>query len=688
MATEVINTRYEILESAPEASSPFVVSKARDREQDRVVTLQTLPRPEASIAQAVQAAATEAMRLEHPHIARVYDQGRIGDTGDLYVASDFAPGITLQERIRRIAPFALTVAADLSVAIAEALEFAHRAGVVHGDLRPADVVLSPEGQVTVTNFAYVRAAQARGGAAAVADDIQALGALLYEMLTGVAPPLLEVAAPAPRAVNPGVPPALDGIVQKALYPDPVVRYRAMGTLLLDLQAARDALRSGRSLAWSPLAERRTPRPLAAETAAASPASAQVGGLVSVEEAPTIPAPRRRRERHETTGEGPVIDEDEGRGARREPASLLSKVLGFVFALAVLGVIAVSWYFSRYIAIPNDVLVPNLVGKTYDDAKALARQQHFTLVVGGEDYSVKWPENQIYQQDPLPGRTIKADKEVSVFRSLGPRLLQVPDLVGMTKDRAVRALQDAGLPEGPVTEDYSDTVQSGVVLSQSLDKGSMVARDSTVGFVVSKGPQPPEPPTDVEADASAPDTVTVHWTQAPRALSYTVYRILDGNSTPVAKALADTQFTDKGLKADTTYSYTVDAVNAAGESGPSDPSLVTTPATAGAAPVLPSDTQVTPGGDASSPDTGDTSPVPPKAPGTARMRQFTLSFRVPRHPRHPRHVQFEVQDVTGTNLVYDETHAAGDEVDAPIQAFGNKVTLRVFLDGKLIKQQTL
>lgn len=163
MSTQVINTRYEIFETTPlSETSPFVLSKARDLEEGRVVTLQVLPsealgtNPEArqELAQDFQSAVREAQRLDNPGILRVYDQGVAENGEDLYVVREYVRGITLQERIRRIAPFTLAVAVDIAVAVTEALDAAHRAGVAHGDLRPAKVLLSPEGQIKAADFAY------------------------------------------------------------------------------------------------------------------------------------------------------------------------------------------------------------------------------------------------------------------------------------------------------------------------------------------------------------------------------------------------------------------------------------------------------------------------------------------------------------------------------------------------------
>lgn len=705
MPTEVINTRYEIIEAEPRAqSSPFVVSKARDAVEGRVVSLQVLPADrlagDRSRRDALRGAVSEAMRLDHPNITRVYDQGESQGTGDYYIAAEYMRGITLQERIRRVAPFSLTVAVDIAIAVAEALDSAHRAGVVHGALTPDHVLLSPEGQIKVSDFVYGRVASGLTAATSVQEDIEALGTLLFEMLTGSAPTRgTGDAPPSPRTLNEGVPIALEGVVQKALHPDLAVRYRTAATLLLDLQAVRDALRTGRSLAWSPLSDRRAPRPSAAE---ATVIAARPTDLDATDGEPTRPARRGRGAAAMAVAADEL--EDERRAPVRERGrNPLGPILGIVFFLLVVGAVAFSYYLSRFLTIPNDIQVPNLVGKTFDESKRLAAQQHFRLVEGGSDYSTKWPEDQIYQQDPLPGRTIKAERDVTVWRSLGPRLLRVPRLVGEAKDRALKDLQEAGLPEGTVTDEYSETIPRGVVIEQrpasETDTGGpvMVDRKMAVNLKISKGKQPPDPPDNVEAEATAYDTVALHWDRTGRADSYTVYRLLDGNSTAIAKGLPDTHLIDKGLKPDTSYSYTVTAVNVTGTSGPSAPALVTTPAKPVPPPVLPPETRL------KTPDTptppaptlGDatvTTPPPGTAPATpsgpAKMRQFTIKFPVPRHPRRQRRVQIEVQDVTGTNLVYDESHPSGDLVSAPIQAFGNKITFRIFLDGNLIKQQTL
>ena len=703
MSALAINPRYELLEEAsgPE-TPPYRFSKARDREEGRVVSVQIVPAGllDADAQAEFGAAVREAQTLDHPGILRVFEQGLTEDTGELYVVREQLRGITLAERIRRIAPFNLTVATDFALAVAEALASAHRDGVAHGDLRATHVLFSPEGQIKVADFSYGAIVAARmddpsraaflppeagpNPAPSYSGDLYALGALLYEMLTGVPPLAGGSRVTSPRDVNPSIPPALDGLTQKAMHADPARRYRSASVLVSDLQAVRDALRSGKSLDWSPLtdraapAEKRAPRPAPprpTETTQVSPAvtGALASGAQELDD--------------ERTGNWDYPEEDTKRKRmrQRKPASPLGVLLGVLIVLTMLGVIGLSWYAVRMFAeVPSDIQVPNLIGKTFDDAKRIAAQQHFTLVESQDsDYSDSMPENQIYAQNPLPGRTIKAGKEVTVHRSLGPRLLVVPSLVGTTQDYAANALATASLPIGAVTQEYSDTIPSGIVLRQSPDQKSKVARNTAINFAVSKGRQPPGVPTSLLGSADGPDKISLTWDAPPRAESYKVLRSLDGDTTTVAQGLASTRFSDSGLKPDSTYTYTVSAVNSAGESDASDPVQIATPSVPVAAPTLPPDTVVTPPDSSTPADSGASSD--PSA--SSRLRQFTIDFRVPRRPRRTRHVQIEIQDVTGTNLVYEEDQPSGEQISAPVQGIGNKITFRIFLDNKLVRQQT-
>jgi len=294
---QLIQQRYEILEKAGEGPI-FTVYKARDKAQNRMVALKTVVAPFASDAEFVSGLKTSLQAttvLNHPNITHFHEFGQEGDTP--YGIVEFVRGINLKERIRRIAPFTLSVTVDFACAIGEALHYTHSVGQVHGDLRPENIIVSPEGAVKVTNIgvqkAIMKSAQAQREVlrlaapyhapelstthpGTVAGDIYAMGALFYEMLTGtpvytassldvLADQHAFAAIPSPRALNPGVPRSVEGIILKCLQKKPEDRYQTVAELLTDLKSVRDALRFGKSLSWSPIdIEKATQAPKPAE----------------------------------------------------------------------------------------------------------------------------------------------------------------------------------------------------------------------------------------------------------------------------------------------------------------------------------------------------------------------------------------------------------------------------------------
>jgi len=719
LAGEVINARYEVIEPIPTPDNePLHEAKVRDMVEGRVVTLsvlslENLQNPINDRA-AFFAGAEQAAQILDPNLIRIYDRGEVLDSGDPFVVCEYLRGITLSERIRRIAPFSLSVAVDIAVGYVGGLNALHGAGLIHGDLRPHNVLLSAEGQVKIAGVGYSRAARTALGLYSLAkpyypnldagdattitpaDDLYAAGVILYEMLTGALPDPRSLLVSV-RSINPGVPPALDGVIAKALDPEIWKRYQRASDLLTDLTSVRDALKSGRSLTWSPSQETVPARPK-------PPRGQRPGRPSDMEEPPTV------RQVPITQSNTPAVlpvsgpmggsasarppqnpieeDEDDLADYKREdkdPPSILGTVFKVLFVLTIVAVIGAVWYVGKIFAVPDDIVIPNLVGKTYDDAQRISQEDHFNLVESGSDYSTKWPEDQIYSQDPPSGRTVKAGHDVDVMKSLGPRTLTVPNIVGMTVDRATQALQDAQLPAGTETDNYNDTVAQGVVVSQNPLPSTSVARDTAVDYVVSKGKQPPDVPQNVQTDTTDPNSVHVTWNAASRADSYSVSRVEDSGTTVVGQGIKGTQFTDKGLTPNTSYAYAVEAINTVGSSGLSDTVPIVTPSQVDAPPEIGNNIQVTPPstdgtttGDATSDSTSDE---------PAKMRQFVIKFRVPWHPTGTRRVQFEVQDATGSTMMYDETHAPGDTIEEPITAFGNKVTMRIFVDGKLVKQQT-
>src|SRR5947209_19010686 len=156
-ALPVIGGRYEVGEQIGE-SRFYRVYRGRDVKEGRPVAVKLL-QPEFNrdpeFSERLRAESQSAVSLVHPNIAQTYESWE--ENGATFVVTEFVRGINLKERIKRVAPFPLAVAIDIAVAVAEALDYASRGGFIHGDIRPENVLISPEGQVKVTDFGTARA---------------------------------------------------------------------------------------------------------------------------------------------------------------------------------------------------------------------------------------------------------------------------------------------------------------------------------------------------------------------------------------------------------------------------------------------------------------------------------------------------------------------------------------------------
>ncbi|WP_404392432.1 protein kinase [Humibacillus xanthopallidus] len=238
------------------------VHVATDERLARQVAVKLLHRSQGSSEESVERFRREAVvvaGLLHPSIAQVYDYGvhRDGtDEAEHFIVMQLAPGADLAALLRRRGRLEPAEAVTIATQVCAALGAAHRAGVVHRDIKPGNVIVSPDLEVKVTDFgiartlgqtsitdvgtilgtaAYLPPEQARGEAASPASDLYSLGILLYQMLTGRPPfdgetPVavalrhLDEAVPPPSAAAPGIPPALDRVVAVATAKDPAQRY--------------------------------------------------------------------------------------------------------------------------------------------------------------------------------------------------------------------------------------------------------------------------------------------------------------------------------------------------------------------------------------------------------------------------------------------------------------------------------
>ena len=506
--------------------------------------------------------AKAAAGLNHANLVSIYDWGEVD--GTYFIVMEYVEGETLKDLVRRQGRLGGSEAVRISLQLLAALEFAHRTGIVHRDVKPQNVMLDRHGNVKVMDFGIARAGdsgmteagsilgtaqylapeQAKGQPVDERSDLYSVGIVLYEMLTGTVPfkgdsavtvalkHVNEMAAE-PAQLVPGMPYALNQIVLKAIAKDPDQRYQTAEQFARDLRSAQ----VGGPVAaatFDPAAEA-TRLMGAGAVAGAAATSVMTGGPLA-----------------QTGG-------DRGRRSRRWPWVLVIVLLLLVIAAAAYGLVRAMG--------SGGVAVPSVVGKS--QAAALTKLDEAGFKAGvHQEYSEKYakgdvsrqapvggtklrkgdtvdvwvsqgsatvtlqdfkgwtstevqaylrqnelsgleksgksgavPSGKVFKQDPPAGDEVKRGDTITYWVSSGKPQAIVPDLTNLTQDAARTALADAGLLLGAVTPEPSTTVPSGQIIRQNPSAGVRVAEGSLVSIVVSSGSPSPSP-------SPTPSTVTI------------------------------------------------------------------------------------------------------------------------------------------------------------------------------------
>ncbi|MEO6509412.1 MAG: Stk1 family PASTA domain-containing Ser/Thr kinase [Nocardioides sp.] len=537
--------------------------------------------------------ARSAARLDHPNVVAVFDQG--ADEGIVFLVMEYVAGHTLRDTVRKESPMSPARALALVEPVLSALAHAHRAGLIHRDVKPENVLIADDGRVKVADFGLAKAVSADtqhtatggvligtvsylapelvvDGRSDARADVYAVGVLLYELLTGAKPhegesPIavaykhVHEDVPPPSRLAPGIPGYVDALVARATARDLDQRPADAGVLLHQVHRVGQALRTGvreddeltRDLAlrtpWSVETEHTEPDPfdvdefarvVATEVAEPAAATQVVHRTTALDRRPVPPPPIKV---------GRITSARRPRRSRRGPILLVLAVL--LVAAAGTG----AWWFGweRYTSAPGvlgmaqqqaqkrldsaglevkvgdpaysetvpagrvlgadpsagaRVLdggtvtltislgkerydVPTLGGLTEDEAQdeLLATHLAFGKAIGRWSETV--PEGTVLRSDPVTGQTLRPGTVVDLFVSKGRKPLNVKDWTGSGFDQAQEAMQRKGF-EVTSTEEYSDSVPDGDVISQSPADGTLF-RGDTVSFVVSQGPELVEVP---------------------------------------------------------------------------------------------------------------------------------------------------------------------------------------------------
>ncbi len=462
--------------------------------------------------------ARAAARLADPHVVNVFDQGQDGEMA--YLVMEYLPGITLRELLREQRRLSIPQTITIMDAVLSGLAAAHRAGIVHRDVKPENVLLAEDGRIKIGDFGLARATTANTatgqmllgtiaylapelvtrGTADARSDIYALGIMLYEMLAGEQPyqgeQPMQIAyqhatdsVPRPSAKNPGVPEPLDELVLWATERSPDERP-------IDARAMLDRLREIESeLGVHPQVVRATPVGLIGAD----------DGIDSGEVTKVLPG----------AFTAPTVTEDVDNATKlRRRARRNARKGGWLVALVVLlAALAggAGWWFGSG---PGSLVsIPDVAGQSFEEATVILDAEDL-IAVAGQDYSRDVPSGRTIRTDPEAGVRVEKDAEVTVVISLGPASNDVPALAGQSVDAATAALEPLFITAAGDPARFFADAPAGSVIRATITppgggdpvdctNGCTALETSTIAFDVSVGPVP-----DVAGDRQSDATSTL------------------------------------------------------------------------------------------------------------------------------------------------------------------------------------
>ncbi len=443
--------------------------------------------------------AQKAARMAHPTIVRVFDAGEetVRESNGIetqvpYIVMEYVDGRLLRDIIAD-GPLEPHEAVRIASGILTALEYSHRALLVHRDIKPGNVMVTQNGQVKVMDFGIARAVsdnsatvadtsavlgtaqyfspeQARGETVDARTDLYSTGVVLFELLTGRPPFRGDRAAAvayqhiseppvAPSTLNPRVSPALDAVVLHALAKDKFERFQTAAEFRDDLETADAGEVPTRRL----------------------PANDFNATLFGINPSATAGSEATLRQLASRDDDDHVI-----RTQTRPPVAWIWAGIAMVLVILIA---VVFWVVN----LPNgnelssglSVKVPAVSGQTWDSgAKEItaARLQPKRA----QEQSKTVPNGAIIRTDPKAGTKVGPGQSVTVYVSLGKSQVTIPSMTNLTEEAAKAALTQRGLSEGTVTTEHSPSIPAGVVIRSSPESNTSANEGDTVDLVVSDG----------------------------------------------------------------------------------------------------------------------------------------------------------------------------------------------------------
>ena len=459
---QIVKDRYEILEILGEGGMAFVY-KARDTQLERLVAIKTL-KPnyvnQETFVERFKREAKTAANLNHPNIVQIFDWG-IED--EPFFVMEYIEGNTLTSIIAKNRTISLSDILFIGAQVSSGLHAAHEKGLVHRDIKPGNIMITPDGKVKVTDFgivslqneesditktgsilgtaSYISPEQAQGKPVSIESDLYSLGTVLYELISGKPPfagdtPIstatkhLTEKPEKPSSFRRDLPKGVESAIMKLLEKATYDRFKSAEDLRATLLQQRKSLQSEQTRE----------------------------NLVDL----TNPKIKLRF---------------------TLPALLMSigVVMGTVWTLTqVFDGLPVDG------GAPTLIEIPDLTGS--DQAQALEDLQNLGFKVGIEnaaDSSV--PSGSVIQTQPQSNTIVNPDSLVTIIVSVGPEAFPIPYVLDIETDRAIYVVEESGFALGQLLEVNDDNIPRGFIISQNPVAGTKMSPGSTVDLVVSKGP---------------------------------------------------------------------------------------------------------------------------------------------------------------------------------------------------------
>ena len=485
---KLLGNRYEIIEKIGNGGMATVY-KATDKVLKRNVAVKILRdefTTDDEFIKRFEVEAQSAARLTHPNIVSIYD---VGVDGNLYyIVMELIQGKTLKEIIiKEKGPLPWKWSINVSIQIASALEMAHRNNIIHRDIKPHNIIITEDGVAKVTDFGIAKAVSnstitafgttigsvhyfspehARGGFTDAKSDLYSLGVVMYEMVTGRVPfdadtPVsvalkhMQEEPVEPIELNPNLPIAVNKIIMRALQKDTTLRYQTASEMLVDLKKSLKDPEGDfvEELEYDPTAKTQ------------------------------VIDTNAYRDKKQTKNSNGKKDGKFKTFIKNHKGLSIFIGLLLLFALSLGGTMLVL-----NITNPPEVAMPNVVGLSKEEAQKEIENVKLKFEIEKEEYNKDVPEGFIISQDPTymeKFNKVKQGSTVKVVVSKGEEKTTVPKVVGMEKDKAVKALEDAKL-KVEIVEESSKKVQEGYVISQETSPDTEAFAGDTIKIHVSTG----------------------------------------------------------------------------------------------------------------------------------------------------------------------------------------------------------